>query len=168
MLRSTLVLTLAVVLGGCGTLRGAASTVGEVRAAVPREAPTLSSGEASALRAGDSAFAGRLLATVAPGASGNVVVSPFSISEALAMTLGGARGQTARQIAGALELRLSGPRLHAALDALDRELASIAGLRSAGALYGQRGFAFRRAFLELLARYYGAGMHTVDFQHATE
>jgi serpin B len=35
-------------------------------------------------------------------------------------------------------------------------------------MYGQRRYHFHSAFLDLLARYYGAAMHTVDFGNATE
>src|SRR5579859_4567400 len=104
-------------LAGCGTLH---STGGEVRAAVPRAAPAVPGADAAALERGDSLFAGRLLGALARADAGNVVVSPFSISEALAMTLAGARGETAGQISAALDFELSGPRLHGALDALDR------------------------------------------------
>jgi serpin B len=166
-LRLVIAFALALALAGCGTLHGAA-TGGEVRAPLPRLTPAVPGGDAAALRGGDSLFAGRLLTTLAAGRSDNVVVSPFSISEALAMTLAGARGRTEQQIAGALRFELSGSRLHAALDALDRSLAQIAGLKVANTLYGQHGYALRTAFLDLLARYYGAGMHTVDFERATE
>jgi serpin B len=159
--RACLLLALPLILAGCGSLQ----TGGVVRAAVARSNPAVASGDAAALRSGDSVFAGRLLNGVAHG---NVVVSPFSVSEALAMTLAGARGQTARQIASALQFELAGARLHAALDRLDRELAQISGLTIANALYGQQGYSFRSAFLDLLARYYGAGIHTVDYRRATE
>jgi serpin B len=154
-------------LGGCGTLRGAA-TGGEVRAAVARQAPAVPISDGAAVRDGDSVFAGRLLRALATGTSANVVVSPFSISEALAMTLAGARGQTEQQISATLRFELSGSRLHAALDALDRSLAAIPGLRIADALYGQKSYPFRSAFLDLLGRYYGARMHTVDFERAAD
>ena len=159
--RACLLLVLPVILCGCGAVQ----TGGVVRAAVTRSNPAVPGSDAAALRAGDSVFAGRLLNQVAHG---NVVVSPFSVTEALAMTLAGSRGVTARQLASALDFGLTGARLHAALDAVDRELSQIGGLSVANALYGQQGYAFRTAFLDLLARYYGAGMHTVDYEHATE
>lgn len=161
--RACLLLALPLILCGCGGVQ----TGDVVRAAVARSSEPVPAGDAAALRAGDSLFAGRLLSRAA-GSNGNVVVSPFSITEALAMTLAGARGQTAGQIATALDFELSGTRLHAALDRLDRELSQIKGLAVANALYGQHGYAFRGAFLDLLARYYGAGVRTVDFERATE
>src|SRR4051812_15674619 len=45
---------------------------------------------------------------------GNLFLSPYSISSALAMTYAGARGETAAEMAKALHLHLSNDRLHAA------------------------------------------------------
>ena len=55
---------------------------------------------------------------------GNLFYSPFSISQALAMTFAGARGETERQMADTLHHRLPQSSLHPAFNALDRTLAS--------------------------------------------
>ena len=55
---------------------------------------------------------------------GNLFYSPFSISQALAMTFAGARGETERQMADTLQYRLPQSNLHPAFNALDQELAS--------------------------------------------
>jgi serpin B len=155
--------------GGSGNGIGRVSGPGEVVALDPRVAATVSKAEARLLRAGDAAFAGRLLALLARS-NQTVVLSPFGISEAMAMLYAGARGQTASQIASALQFRLPGSRLHAAFNSTDQELASVNGrlatLDVANALFGERGYRFRRAFLGLLARDYGTGVHTVDFSQA--
>ena len=49
---------------------------------------------------------------------GNLFYSPFSISQALAMTFAGARGETERQMADTLQYRLSQGSLHPAFNAL--------------------------------------------------
>ena len=54
----------------------------------------------------------------------NLFFSPFSISQALAMTLAGARGETERQMTNTLHYELPQSRLHPSFNALDRELAS--------------------------------------------
>jgi serpin B len=137
-----------------------------VTAAVPRAVPSVTRADATALAEGNARFAGRLLAELARTRS-TLALSPFSISDAMAMTYAGARGATAEQMATALEYGLPLPRLAAAFNAQTQSLAKAnrpgATLEVAGALFGQSGQAFRPAFLALLARDYGAAMHTVDF-----
>ena len=168
--RAFLFCTLSLAAAGCGTVNQA-SLGGETRASDPRAPANVSAGDAAALRADNSVFAGRLLGVVGRG-GGTVVLSPFSISEALAMTLAGARGETARQMEHALDFQLPSARLHGAFNALDQALATVnrpgAVLSIANALYGQKGEPFRSAFLAILARDYGAGMRLVDFERATE
>jgi serpin B len=168
--RACLLCVLLMGAAGCGTVSQALPGA-ETRAADPRAPANVSAADAAALEADNSLFAGRLLGVVARG-GGTVALSPFSISEALAMTFAGARGQTAKQIQQALDFRLPPSRLHAALNALDQALATInqpgVTLDIANALYGQKGEPFRPEFLALLARDYGAGMRIVDFEHATE
>lgn len=126
----------------------------------------MTAAEATALRDGDAEFAVRLLALLARSRQ-VVVLSPFSISETLAMLNAGARGETASQIASALDFCLPPARLHAAFNAADQALATVNGsnttLDRANTLFGQRGERFRGPFLELLAHDYGAAMHTVNF-----
>src|SRR4051794_12230679 len=53
---------------------------------------------------------------------GNLFLSPYSISSALAMTYAGARGDTAAEMAKALHFTLPDDRLHPAFAALTKEL----------------------------------------------
>jgi len=104
---------------------------------------------------------------------GNLFLSPFSISTALAMTYGGARGDTAAQMAQALHLDLQPEQLHPAFGALQYDLAGdrkdkAYKLFIANALWGQKGFTILQPFLDLTAKNYGAGLRTVDFQRETE
>jgi serpin B len=117
-----------------------------------------------------SALAGGLYDALAAG-PGNLAFSPYSVAVALAMTLNGARGETAaemRDVLRAADLE----RFNGGLDALTLHLEGLAGrkvtLDSASALFGQRGTAWQQPFLDDLARYYGAGMRLVDYRHATE
>jgi serpin B len=143
----------------------------EVLVAEARAPSAVSVADATTLRDGNAAFAGRLLNGLMR-AGGNVAVSPFSISEAMAMTYAGARGKTAVQIAEALDFHLSSRRLAAAFNAVAQDLdaanASGASVNVVNALFGQTGTRFRRAFLEVLARDYGAGMRIVDFERAAQ
>lgn len=106
--------------------------------------------------------------------SENLFFSPHSISLALTMALGGARGQTATEMQSALHLSLADAKLHDAWNALDLALASRGRgatgkdgkpfrLKVANASWGQRGYSFLPAYLDLLAESYGAGMRVVDY-----
>jgi serpin B len=167
MLRCLALLALiAPALAACGSHVTPPSQPGEVRAADPRAPATVTRADAAALATGNAQFAGRLLALLARSQP-TVALSPFSISDTLAMTYAGARGRTATEMASALDFRLPPDRLHAAFNALGQALAPVGTgttkFRIANALFGQRGTAFRQAFLSVLARNYATGMRTVDF-----
>ena len=170
--RALVPIGMLVLVAGCGSA-GEAGRVTQhlVRADVPRANASVSTAVAATLRDGNAQFAGKLLATVAR-ARPNVALSPASISEALSMAFAGARGTTASEMASALDFRLAPGRLGAAWGAADRSLADVNGpdatLDVANALYGQAGQRFRQAFLRVLARDYGAGLRTADFERAAE
>lgn len=162
---------IAPALAACGSDRAPTPQPGLAGAPDSRAPATVTPADAAALARGNAQFGGRLLGLLAH-AKPTVVISPFSVSDTLAMTYAGARGRTAAEMANALHFRLPPDRLHAAFNALDQALAGdstgTTKLRLAGALFGQRGTAFRQAFLSILARYYGSGMRTVDFAASQE
>lgn len=151
----------------------ATADVVEVRSEVERESP--SGADVSTLVAGDTELAldlVRELAAARPAA--NLFLSPYSMGVALAMTLAGAEGDTAAQMAGLLRSS-DDDAWHAARNALDqlllRERESVPGLEPlrlsiANSLWVDAGDPFRHDFVDLLARHYGAGLHAVDFRHA--
>jgi serpin B len=104
---------------------------------------------------------------------GNVFLSPYSISIALAMTYAGAEGKTAEQMAQALRFTLPPERLHPAFNrlALDPAAGSAAEagsdpafqLNVANSIWGQTGYPFRQEYLDALALHYGAGLRLADF-----
>lgn len=102
---------------------------------------------------------------------GNVALSPYSIAVALGMTVNGAAGDTRQEM---LEVLGAGSEqaLNRGLNALTRHVESLAGrkvaLDAANQLFGQRGTPWEQAFLDVLARQYGAGLRTVDFRTAAE
>ena len=137
----------------------------------PRETPPLTAyNNMPALSQSNTAFALDLYQQLR-SQPGNLFYSPFSISEALAMTFAGARAETEAQMAAAMHFDLPKADLHAAFNALSATLASRAGegdtggfkLNIANALWGQQGFAFQPEFLDTLALNYGAGMQAVDY-----
>ena len=104
---------------------------------------------------------------------GNLFLSPFSISTALAMTYAGARGNTETQMAETLHFSLTQERLHPAFLTLMQELQadSVRGgyeLSIANALWGQEGYKFHQAFTDITKKYYEAGFKEVDFIKNTE
>ncbi len=130
----------------------------------------------SELADGNAAFAFDLYRTLR-SEDGNLFFSPHSISTALAMTYAGAAGDTASQMAATLHFTLPAERLHPALNAYALDLQARAEqategtpfeLSIANSLWGQDGFPFLDAFLDLLAENYGAGMRLVDYQNDPE
>jgi len=128
--------------------------------------------DADAVVKGNSAFALALYAKL-KAQEGNLFLSPYSISTALAMTYAGARGNTEAQMAEVLHFELEQDRLHQAFQKLISDL-NAAGkkggyqLSVANALWGQKGYGFLKEFLGLTRRYYGAGLNEVDFIRASE
>ncbi|MBI2518424.1 MAG: serpin family protein [Opitutae bacterium] len=120
----------------------------------------------------------------------NVLLSPYSVASALAMTYAGAAGETkaemqrvlrfpADQARNAEEFRL----LMAAMQRIEgnsrtmKEMADRHGrgegveiieLHTANRLFAQRGYALRPAFLQTVADNFGAGVGEVDYRRATE
>jgi serpin B len=107
------------------------------------------------------------------GKEGNLFLSPYSISTALAMTSGGARGKTLEQMTAVLHLP-DQKELHPAMASLIRQVNGEPGkkrgyqLKTANALWGQQGHPFLPAFLKLQKDHYGAGLRQVDFKGDAE
>ena len=124
----------------------------------PPPAPPVAS-----LAAGQAAFGLDLYRRL--GATpGNIFVSPTSISTALAMVHAGAEGETAAEMARALHYPDSG--LDPAMADLLRRLPIDAEgrlLSIANALWVQKGFQLRPAWLDRIRRHYGGGAQPVDF-----
>lgn len=139
-------------------------------------APEVPAADLDLLVDGNTAFALDLYQTLRAQHDGNLFYSPFSISQALAMTHAGARGATEDAIAATMHFELDPERLHPANNALDLALARLseplaepeAGdpltLNIVNALWGAQDKAFEAEFLDTLALNYGAGMHRLDFK----
>jgi serpin B len=143
-------------------------------------APEVSGEAVDELVEGNTAFALDLYSRlVEEQGDENLFYSPYSISLALAMTYAGARGETEEQMADALHYTLPQDQLHPAFNALDQTLESRGEgaegqddegfrLNIANAIWGQKDYAFRDAFLDVLAVNYGAGLRLLDFAGAPE
>jgi serpin B len=113
---------------------------------------------------------------------GNLFVSPYSISTALAMAHGGARGRTASQMAQVLHFPAIAEPSSPGSD--QRQFASAYGqiikdlnkrgqkgaytLNVANALWGQKGYGFLKQFVELVRADYDGRLNEVDFVGAAE
>jgi serpin B len=147
--------------------------VSEVWSDQPRDMePSVPPADLSALVEGNTAFSFDLLQTLSQG-GGDLFFSPLSISQALAMTYAGARGETEIQMAETLQFTLPQERLHLAWNKLDLDLATRGQnaeepcrLHLANAVWAQVGFEFEQAFLDTLAIHYGAGIYLADFSQS--
>jgi serpin B len=98
---------------------------------------------------------------------GNLFLSPYSISTALAMTSAGARGKTAEQMEAVLRFPPQAE-LHAAFATLINEINAPGAnrgyqLSTANALWGAKGYPFRPEFLKLARDNYKAELTNLDF-----
>ena len=99
---------------------------------------------------------------------GNAFFSPYSISTALAMTYGGAREETAKQMAAALHFSLENERLHQAFASIQTTLNAIQRkkqiqLNIANSLWPQDRYPFLKEYLALTSKYYRTVITPVDY-----
>jgi serpin B len=126
--------------------------------------------EAAPLATASNAFGFDLWSRVR-ATPGNLVISPASISTALAMTWGGAKGPTSAEMKKALRLDLDPDaamigwgKLATALQDRSRSLQ----LRIANRLFGEQSYQFEAAYLEKTRAAYGAPLEPLDFVKAPE
>jgi serpin B len=165
----------ALLCSGCG----AAAAATEVRSSKPHmTSPQVTPAQLHQLAADNNTFAFQLYQRLRAN-KGNLFLSPYSISTALAMTYAGARGQTAREMADTLRFYLPPEELHPAFNALGMELASRGAgamgrrgkpfrLHIANAMWALTGHPFLPSFLDLLSQQYDAGVRLLDFARDPE
>lgn len=138
----------------------------------------------------NNAFAVSLYSQVlSTTAQGNVLTSPLSASLALTMTYAGAAGQTATEMAAALQFGSAAGSIFSGQNALSQALASRAATALAAdqqslqgtslpapsasdyqfqvvnSVWGQTGYSWQTPFLNILAQSYGTGVYVEDFIH---
>jgi serpin B len=99
---------------------------------------------------------------------GNLILSPYSISTAFAMTYAGAGGRTADQMAEVLRFSLDGDTLHGAMARLNDRVAAIDGgeeitLTVANSLWPQAKYPFRESYLSTIRRHYDAAITPLNY-----
>ncbi|MBN1944486.1 MAG: serpin family protein [Bradymonadales bacterium] len=136
--------------------------------------------ELSELVAGNGLFAFDLVRALAAQQEGNLFCSPYSISEALAMTYGGARAETEQQMARVLHFSLAQDRLHPAFQALRTALTEAAQtsrrhrpedgfrLHVANSVWVEQSYQLLPEFAGMLTRWYELSPQQVDFVNAAE
>jgi serpin B len=140
--------------------------------------PTVPEGDIKSLVDGNNAFALDMYNSLR-AENGNLILSPYSISLALAMTYAGARGETESQMAQTLHFPQGAQeKLHPAFNTLDLALEKKPvnlnkdqepmKLGIANALWAEQTYTFRPDFLDTLALNYGAGVHLADFHNQAE
>lgn len=100
---------------------------------------------------------------------GNIFFSPFSISAALSMALGGARNRTAKEMSAVL--RVDGEQIHNHFSDFLSKLPSYAAdvkLHIANGMYCEQTFAVLESYLALLRDSYGTTIESVDFRNDYE
>ncbi len=146
----------------------------------------------SAVVAADAAFGFDLYEKLRTSA-GNLIFSPQSLAAALAMTVVGAHGPTESEMLhvlhasdttqlslqlNALDQRLVVPRNGSTPDTSPNEITipgigvphdgSPARITIDNSMWAQAGYPFYKTFLNTIARYYGSGIHLVDYENDPE
>jgi serpin B len=175
---ASLVALVASLAAACSSSSSPAGAGGEppvAKSALARDtAPEVPPSDADTLRTDNTAFAADLyqaLAATSDSRGQNLFFSPYSISTALAMTYGGARGATATQMATALHFTLPPDRLARAFDGVDLALTTPPAPQDAddftlhvvNSTWGAPQTTFVPAFLDTLALDYGAAVRLTDF-----
>jgi serpin B len=137
------------------------------------------------LVAGNNDFAFRLYQVIQAEEDTNLLIAPYSISQALAMTYAGARGETESQIAEVMGFTLPQDTLHPIFSALNTDLIArgnsapeellefmpdtpLPVLSVANAFWGEQTFPFRQDYIDQMASIYGAGLQLTDFINQPE
>lgn len=170
--------------GGSGTVAstspatGNALAISNAKSSLTRNPlPVSSDADVAAAVAGNTEFALKVLPLLDATGDSNLVYSPYSITQALAMTSAGAKGETLAGIEQALVFKLQQNRLFPALNRLDLQLAEktnaaanikLPGLTIANALWAQQGYSLQPAYLDALAVNFGAALNLLDFMKAPD
>jgi serpin B len=115
---------------------------------------------------GNNSFAFELFKNVFKEDS-NTFISPYSISSALAMTYGGARNETERQMSKVLHYDLNQINTHQGFFELNAMLGKISGdsaikFSIANALWKLDHFSIKKDYLDLTKKYYDASIYPLN------
>ncbi len=112
-------------------------------------------------------FAFNLYNEIIKNEDDNLVISPFSISTAMAMAYGGSDGETKNQMSKALCFDPDIDRFHKEFTGHVKKIEDMAGddldLNIANGMWAQYDYPFLKSYIETLEEYYGSVFHKVDF-----
>lgn len=174
-MKRLLLLLCALAIAGCGASAPSPTnpepTSPSISTAVPTE-PTLPTEDQARLFAQSSNALGLDLWSRMRAQRGNQIFSPASIAVALDMTYGGARGETAAEMARVLRAPSDAAALHQAagnvLSTWNDPSRDAYTLAVANRLFGEQTYTFEQSFLDLTAATYRAPLEPVDFRGAAD
>jgi serpin B len=139
-------------------------------------APQFTEAELQQLAASQNEFANAIFGYEAQ-AKENLLISPYSLYQALSMLYAGAAGETASEMRLAMRIPWEDARVHRLVNALNQQLLKSAGsenadgqtfeLQMANALWAAQDYTYEQAFLDILSQNYAAGLRTLDFTDAS-
>jgi len=139
-------------------------------------APQFIEAELQQLAVSQNEFANAIFAYQAQ-AKENLVISPYSLYQALSMLYAGAAGETASEMRLAMRLPWEDARMHRLVNALNQRLLNSAGTGDEGsqafdlqipnALWADKNGTYEQAFLDILSQNYDTGMKILDFKDAS-
>ncbi|HYI00934.1 serpin family protein [Hyalangium sp.] len=117
-----------------------------------------------------NAFAFDLWGQVGKKVPGNLALSPASITFALAMTWGGARGETASEMQRVLHLEGASGDILASAGKLLQDWSAGTGstLQLVNRLFGEKTYTFDQSYLDLTQTTFGAALEPVDFANDSQ
>lgn len=117
-------------------------------------------------------FAFNLYRNIAVKETGNIFISPFSISTALAMTYAGASGSTAEEMASVMHFGPNAEAFHSSygsyLAHLKKNAEGHIDWRVANRLFGEKKYIFLQSFLDMVSKAYASPLEKMNFLTAAE
>ena len=170
------VMLCAMVLAGCTASPTPSTKTGNLLGKLAYDPdPQFTESELQELVASQNEFASAIFLNQAD-IKENLVISPYSLYQALSMLYAGAAGETASEMQLAMRLSWDDARLHRLMNALNRRLLDSAGtetadaqafvLQMANALWAAQDSEYQQAFLDTLSQNYDTGLQTLNFADA--
>ncbi len=132
------------------------------------EQVTIDNEEKTPIEMRNNQFAFDLFKAISPSHDENLVISPFSISTALAMTYAGADGSTAEEMARTLYFYSGQERFHedfsAWMNSIRERGKTKDKLQIANSLWPQEDYPFREDFINLIKEYYESALFKVNYR----
>lgn len=167
----------AAILAGCVANPAPTAQSGNLTAKLTYDpAPQFSEDELQQIVASQNDFASAIFLHEAK-AKENLIISPYSLYQALGMLYAGAAGETASEMRLAMRLPWEDARVHRILNALNQQLLNSAGtsdedaqafeLRIPNAIWIAQGASSEQAFLDTLSQNYNTGLKWLVFNNAS-